>query len=73
MRSIRKGRNKIDYQEDIQKAILICKAEKLMRETVFKHDFRQKQVKTEQMDYCIKLLQNYKKTLESRTGNLFGT
>lgn len=61
------------YQEDVEKAIAICRAEKLMRENVFKNDHRQKSVKVAQMEYVLTLLKNYKETLQSRTGNLFGT
>lgn len=42
-----------------------------MRENVFKNDWNKKRLKVVEMDFVIRLIRNYKKTLPSRTGNLF--
>ena len=63
----------MDYKEDADRAVAICKAELKMREEVFKRNHLQKQKKVAEMDFIINLLRNYKKTLKGRTGNLFGS
>ena len=62
----------MDYAEDVDKAISILKAERAMRENVFKRDYQKKTRKVEEMNLVITLLRNYKKELNSKTANLFG-
>ena len=62
----------MDYTEDVDKAISILKTERLMREKVFKNDYRKKTRKVEEMNLVINMLRNYKRKLLSRTANLFG-
>lgn len=62
----------MDYKEDCDAGLKILKDERGMREKVFKNDTMKRRKKVAEMDVCINLLRNYKKTLPSRCGNLFG-
>ena len=59
------------YTEDVDRALKICRTEKAMRESVFRNDYNKKQLKVAEMEFVMDLLRNYKKTLSSRTGDLF--
>ncbi len=61
----------MDYTEDADRALSICRTEKTMRENVFRNDYNKRKMKVAEMDFVIGLLRNYKRTLPSRTGNLF--
>lgn len=61
----------MDFTEDVDKALKICRVEKMMRESVFKSDYTKRKMKELEMDFVMGLLRNYKKTLTGMTGNLF--
>lgn len=55
----------------MDRALKICRAEKAMRENVFRNDYTKKNLKVAEMEFVMKLLRNYKKTLTDMTGSLF--
>lgn len=59
------------YQEDINRGLRICRRELSMRGRVFKKDKELQKKKMDEMYFVIALLEEYKETLPSRTGDLF--
>lgn len=59
------------YKEDVENCIKICKAERAMREQVFKHDYVKKKDKAEEMDKVINLLKWIKGKVKARQRSLF--
>lgn len=61
----------MDRKQDVEAGIRICKAERSMREHVFRNDTTKRKKKVAEMDVVICLLRNYKKMVPDAMGSLF--